>query len=127
MGETLDVLVVDNDDAFLGVASHLLVLAGFTVGTAANGFEAIERLKENAYRAVLTDLTMPKLGGLGLLDWVRSTPDLKDIPVIVLTSYPDEATVAGIRNRGANGCLPKPLNPTAIVKTIADFVTPGNS
>jgi two-component system chemotaxis sensor kinase CheA len=80
------VMVVDDSemsrDLFVGVVRDL----GFDVLEAVNGKNALERMVERRPDLVLTDLEMPLLDGFGLIEQLRSSPDLKNIPIIVCST-----------------------------------------
>lgn len=73
---------------------------------------------------ILLDLKLPKVDGRQLLQEIRSTPSLKTIPVVVLTSSREESDLAGCYNSGVNAYVVKPVNFTEFitaVKTLGIF------
>jgi two-component system response regulator MprA len=82
------VLVVDDDEAVRSAVSGLLKGDGFDVSTACDGEEALSSLEQGARPAlVVLDLMMPRVTGWQVLEVMEKTPELADIPVIVLTSF----------------------------------------
>ncbi len=81
-----DVLVVDDDVDTRQRLRHVLERDGWTVDEAANGAEALQRLRQTPPRVVLLDLTMPVMDGFAFLHELRDTPGCSDIPVIVLSA-----------------------------------------
>lgn len=109
-----------------GFANHLVVLN--------DGEDALKYLKgEGPYTdrtafplpiLVLLDLSMPRLGGLEVLEWLRMQPDLKHLPVIILTSSTFAPDLAKAYQSGANSFMSKPSDPfeySASLKQILEF------
>ncbi len=112
------VLVVD-DEALIAMALEAaLEDAGHRVATAANGRQGLERLAEEPRpEIVLLDMMMPVMNGPAMLAAMAADPDLRGIPVIVLSSLPEEA----IRDRagGAAAILRKPYTAEQVLDAIA--------
>ena len=83
----LTVFVVDDHADSLDVAVHLLRACGATVLTATNGAEALERLGGQIPDVVVTDLRMPVMDGVELLQQIRETPRVSKVPVIALSAF----------------------------------------
>jgi chemotaxis protein histidine kinase CheA/CheY-like chemotaxis protein len=99
--ERTRVLVVDDAWSVRRSMQQLLEDAGYDVATAADGFEALERLRASQPALVITDLEMPNLNGLELTRRVREVPQWSGIPVVMITSrtsdkHRGEATRAGV-------------------------------
>ena len=99
--ERTRVLVVDDAWSVRRSMQQLLEDAGYEVATAADGFEALERLRASPPALVITDLEMPNLNGLELTRRVREVPHWSGIPVVMITSrtsdkHRGEATRAGV-------------------------------
>lgn len=101
------ILLVDDDEALLQLNADLLREAGFDVALSTNGHEAIEALNAEAFDAVITDVRMPGLDGLGLLRAVRER-DL-DLPVLLTTGDPSLDGVSEALDHGALHYLVKPV------------------
>jgi len=112
------VLVVD-DEALIAMALEAaLEDAGYRVATAANGRQGLERLAEAPRpEIVLLDMMMPVMNGPAMLAAMAADPELRGIPVIVLSSLPDEA----IRGRagGVAAFLRKPYTAEQVLDAIA--------
>ena len=99
--ERTRVLVVDDAWSVRRSMQQLLEDAGYEVTTAADGFEALERLRAKIPAVVLTDLEMPNLNGLELARRMQEIPQWADIPVVMITSrtstkHRDEGLKAGV-------------------------------
>src|SRR3712207_7159374 len=101
------VLVVDDEPLIAMALEAALEDAGYRVATAANGRQGLQRLSE-APRPdlVLLDMMMPVMNGPAMLAAMAADPDLAGIPVIVLSSLPEEAVRA--RMEGVAATLRKP-------------------
>ena len=76
-------LVVDDDEPIRAMLGRIVEHQGFTVETARDGAEAIERLSADGYSVVLLDLMMPNVDGWGVLTWMRAKrPDLIDCTIL---------------------------------------------
>ncbi len=81
------VLVVDHDDAARALLRTMLEAEGWDVREAGNGRVALERMAEERPRLVLLDLMMPEMDGFELIEQVRQHPELRSVPIVVVTSH----------------------------------------
>ena len=81
------ILVVDDSPATREVISGLLIGAGYDVVTAENGIQAMRELGRENFDLVVTDINMPQMDGYELTKYIRETPHLKALPIIMLTSF----------------------------------------
>jgi CheY-like chemotaxis protein len=84
-------LVVDDDESIRTTLAVILHRGGHEVACAADGKEALGKMREDPPDLVLLDLMMPGMGGWDVLAAMRENPRLADIPVVVLTSLHDDA------------------------------------
>jgi DNA-binding NtrC family response regulator len=114
------ILVVDDELNMRLVLKAMLKKEGYEVATAADGEEALRILKEEKIAVVATDLKMPRLDGMGLLD--RIMQDDPSLPVIILTAYGTVANAVDALKKGAFDYLTKPFEQdelkTVILKAI---------
>jgi two-component system response regulator AtoC len=101
------VLVVDDEEGVREYLAEALELAGHEVEQAGDGEAALARLRAGSFHLVLTDLKMPRLDGLGLLDAIQAeTPETE---VVVLTAHGTIETAVDAMRRGAFDYLQKPI------------------
>ncbi len=112
-GQVLHLLLAEDDPANQIVDLTLLSRMGHIVETVADGAEALARLADGDYDAVILDCQMPKLDGFETSRQIRSggVPKLNpQIPIIALTAYIGKADRDRCLAAGMNDCLSKPLN-----------------
>jgi signal transduction histidine kinase/DNA-binding response OmpR family regulator len=81
------VLVVDHDDAARALLRTMLEAEGWLVREAENGRVALERMEEERPRLILLDLMMPEMDGFEFTEQVRLHPELRTVPIVVVTSH----------------------------------------
>lgn len=104
------VLVADDDAVFREVASACLRTAGYDVGLASQGAEAMQTLLNEPFDLAIIDLLMPQIDGLRLIALIRATPQLRDLPILIITSQTDPLSRADGMQVGANDFLTKPVD-----------------
>lgn len=106
----MHILIADDDPLFTRLAASCLVGAGSSVKLAGDGAQALDALQEADYDAALIDLSMPRIDGFRLLAWMRATPRLQYLPVIVLSARNDVQAIEEAYKLGANSFHTKPIN-----------------
>jgi putative nucleotidyltransferase with HDIG domain len=101
------ILVVDDEEAIREIVTTLLESQGFSCTPASNGKVALQYLNGRSPDLVLSDMVMPEMDGLKLLEWIRSHD--KDIPVIMVTAMHDLSTALEAIRRGAYDYILKPF------------------
>jgi EAL domain-containing protein (putative c-di-GMP-specific phosphodiesterase class I)/ActR/RegA family two-component response regulator len=114
------ILLVDDDAAVLRVYSKALLGRGWTVEPASDGKQAIERVQNGAFEAIVSDVSMPGMGGLAFLRAVRER-DL-DVPVILMTGDPAIESAISAVEYGAFRYLLKPVAPHTLDDTVRKAV-----
>ena len=102
------VLIVDDDEALSGVFARALTAVDYLVQSARDGREASRLLETESFDVVVTDISMPEMTGVELLQIVRQH-DL-DVPVVLVTGAPDIASAARAVEYGAFRYLEKPVS-----------------
>ncbi len=115
----MSLLVVEDNTISLRMLEVLLQSNGYTVVSAKTGRQALDRLEEREdIQMVLTDLIMPEMDGLQLLDELGRHPRWKTLPVIVLTSLNDADTVRRVVQAGCRNYLVKPLKEEIVIPKV---------
>ncbi len=124
------VLVVDDDPEILGVLQEHLTGEGFRVITATNGVEAFLQVWRQRPRAVVLDLFMPRLGGLGALDRIKRLDS--SIVIIMISGVPNALEMVTEAGVSVAGVFSKPFDPAQLVGLlvqagVAPARTPGGA
>jgi PAS domain S-box-containing protein len=111
-------ILVADDNADMGAYIGRLLGAHWDVEAAEDGNAAIEAIRRNRPYLVVTDAMMPQLDGFGLLEAIRKNPDLRDLPVIMLSARAgEEARIEGL-DAGADYYLTKPFSARELVARV---------
>jgi len=113
---TAKILIVDDSEGTRTLCSKILEKEGYRVTQAENGEQALKRIKENSYDLIVTDLMMPVMDGMELLEHIKAFHP--DLPVIIMTAYASVATAVEAIKKGAYDYVPKPFNPGELQITI---------
>ncbi|MDT0641208.1 ATP-binding protein [Zunongwangia sp. F363] len=113
-------LVADDENSQLTLTCELVKSIGFSCVKCVNGKEALEKLENENFDLVLTDIQMPILDGFELIKAIRANPDLKRIPVIALSGR-KEISPEIYKEAGFNKNLLKPYRPAKLLQTIAEI------
>ncbi len=121
------VLLVEDNDLNMEIASTLLKTMGLTVETAWDGLEALNRLKEHPsgyYDLILMDIQMPVMNGYDTTRAIRALEDSAkaDIPVIAMTANAFEEDRMNAYAAGMNDHIAKPLDVSMLKKVITDQI-----
>lgn len=110
-------LVIDDDPITRELLSDILcTIDGYRADVAPNGLVGVEKVKENDYEIIFTDLTMPVLNGLGVLKEVQKiNPKL---PVVVVTGMSTIDVAINVMKEGANDFITKPFKINTITSTV---------
>ncbi len=119
------ILVVDDSVVVRRTLSRKLRAAGFEVREAANGREAVVALNAGGITAVVTDLDMPGMSGVELLQEIKRQKQFSAMPVTVLTSRDDESMLADVRHLHPAAVLHKPVTDGTIKAIINSLIGSG--
>jgi len=116
------VLVVDDSTSMRQMVSFTMKEAGFEVIEGANGEEALSKVQGKAVNLVITDLNMPVMDGMTLIRQLRTKPEFKFTPILMLTTESQEAKKQEGKAAGATGWIVKPFNPEQLLQVGAKVV-----
>jgi two-component system response regulator AtoC len=106
--ETKSILVVDDEPSMRMALSESLESCGYEVITANNGEDALDKFQEGLYEVVITDVRMPKQGGMEVLRRIKEISH--QTPVIVITAYGTVNTAVEAMKEGASDFIMKPFS-----------------
>ena len=105
--QPLKLLFVEDDDFLRETTASFFEDAFDYVVTAINGVDGLEKFQNESFDLVITDITMPKMDGIGLLRNIRETGS--QVPVIMLTAHNDLSYLMNTAEQGVHGYIMKPL------------------
>ncbi len=107
---------------FIKRCLQIIGLGDVEIIEAEHGKEALAAAKAQDVDLLLTDLNMPVMDGETLIKWVKASPKLGDLPVVVITSAGNPAKEAQLLELGAHRVLNKPVSPPMMMDALADFL-----
>ncbi len=117
------VLVVDDSINVRRFLALTLERSGYRVEQAKDGQDAIERLETGlTVQAVVCDIEMPRLDGYGFLTKAKSNPDLRELPILMLTSRSGEKHRKLAESLGASAYFSKPYNEQVLLRTLEQLI-----
>src|SRR6201982_1482278 len=115
-----EILIVDDNEDNRYTLQLMLETDGHErIVSAAGGNEAIALIEKDKFSLVLLDLMMPDLNGDEVLKVIKSDPDKRDIPVVMISADTNAAKVSQCIDIGADDYLPNPFNPSILRARIA--------
>ncbi len=118
MGGIARILIVDDDENIRKVLMTILEDEGYTVESAGNAKNAIEKTKRSFYNLALIDIRLPDMEGIELLSKIREpVPKMRKI---IITGYPTLQNAMEAVNKGADAYILKPFDMDKVLKTIKE-------
>ncbi len=119
------VLIVDDSDTVIMSLKSTLEMNGFSVETANDGLQALNKLKSGIKPdLIISDINMPNMGGIEFIKNARTMNGLRFIPILVLTTESQQTKRDEAKRVGATGWLVKPVAGNDLIKVIKQ-VLPG--
>jgi two-component system phosphate regulon response regulator PhoB len=109
------IMIVEDEASFVTMLRYNLEKADFTVCEACNGEEALLQITERKPDIVLLDWGLPLVSGFEVCRQIRSSPDLRSIPVIMLTARGEEADKVRALDAGADDYITKPFSVSELI------------
>jgi len=118
MKDEASVLVVDDDPVNRLMLSGSIERNGHQVTTAEDGAQALELVRSKSFDVILLDVLMPVMDGYGVLGELKEDPNLRHIPVIMVTAVDDVESAVRCIELGADDYLSKPIDPVLLTARI---------
>jgi two-component system chemotaxis response regulator CheY len=109
------------------IAFTLRRLRDCRVVEAVDGVDALKKLASEKIDLVITDINMPMMDGLKLVTHIRGNPRTKTMPIIIVTTEGAEEDRRRGLALGANAYIPKPVQPSDLLKTITSLLDPSRN
>ncbi len=110
------ILIVDDEPEMRAALSHALNRSGYSVESASNGHEALEKIKKDVFGMVITDMKMPEMSGMQVLEEVKKMSP--QIPVIMMTAFGTIDNAVEAMKVGASDYIIKPFSTEILEETI---------
>ena len=110
------IVIIDDDQEVASALSEMLELEGFTVAVFYSAEQALQTLNVNSPAIILSDVRMPKMGGLSLLGQIQKLDS--SLPVILMSGHGDIPMAINAMEKGAHYFLEKPLDPEKLVSLL---------
>lgn len=119
---SVHILTVDDSTSVRMTTRIALTGAGYAVTEAVDGLDGLTKAKGQRFDAIVTDLNMPRMDGLQMIEEMRRLPTMVGVPILFLTTESDAAMKARAKAAGATAWLTKPFEPDQLVKLVARVV-----
>ncbi len=119
----LKILAVDDSPTMRRIIVNTLKRAGYEdVAEASDGKDALAKLKTDKFDFIITDWNMPEMDGLTFVTAVRSDPDLKGLPILMVTTRSVKEDIMQAIKAGVNNYIVKPFTPETIAEKITQVI-----
>ncbi|MFP4458726.1 MAG: response regulator [Candidatus Zixiibacteriota bacterium] len=124
----MKILVVDDDKTIRDIISEILIQEGYEIDTASDGYEAIEKFHQNPYEIVITDIIMPGMEGIALIEKLKA--EKPDTYFIAMSGGGFAGPLFYLESAeafGAEETLKKPVKPEDLLEIVKHFCQNGAS
>ena len=118
------ILVVEDDPDIMRILTQTLSAAGFQVVPAYGGEDAIKKVRAHMPDLVLTDLAMPQVSGVEVIETVKQDPETRQIPVDAVTAHVWDGLAQNAGQVGCDGYLSKPFTAKQLLQEVYKFLKP---
>jgi two-component system, chemotaxis family, chemotaxis protein CheY len=116
------ILAVDDSASIRQMVTFTLKGAGYDVVEAVDGQDGLDKAKARQINLVLTDQNMPRMDGISLVKQLRTLPQHKATPILMLTTESSDQMKAQGKAAGATGWLVKPFDPVKLVEVVKKVI-----
>lgn len=125
----INILIVDDSSVMRAMILKTMHMSGLPLGEtyqAANGEEGLDALEQHWIDLAIVDINMPVMNGEEMIDRMQENPDMKDIPVVVISTEGSETRIERLQQKGVS-FIQKPFTPEIIRDTIMAITGIGES
>ncbi|MBI1754205.1 MAG: response regulator [Acidobacteria bacterium] len=112
------ILTVDDSSTMRQMITFTLKGAGYDVLEAADGVEGLDLAQGKKLSLIITDVNMPRMDGITLVQRLRALPEFKFTPILVLTTESDTSMKQKGKEAGATGWIVKPFSPEKLLEVV---------
>jgi len=121
---SFDILVVDDSYPMARTIAYALRSNGYGCRIATDGFEALQKMKEQRPDVVILDIRMPGMDGIEVCRKMRQNKALKDVYVLMLSGVAQDSDYARAIEAGADECVSKPFDPPKVLERVRAVLSP---
>jgi two-component system sensor histidine kinase/response regulator len=122
MNQRPKVLIVDDELFNIDYLQQELEECNYDLITATNGRDALDQIRNEKPDLVLLDLMMPVVDGFAVLRQVKADPDLREIPIIIISAANNSRSVVKGIKLGAEDYITKPINEKFLLQKVREFL-----
>jgi CheY-like chemotaxis protein len=116
------ILIAEDERDIRDLISFTLTFAGYTVVTAVNGEDAVEKARQVLPELILMDVRMPRMTGYEACEIMKADPQLQNIPVVFLSAKGQDSEIKTGLDLGAAEYLLKPFAPTELTQRVSEVL-----
>ena len=124
MTKTKTIMIVDDSASLRQVASIVLKGAGYELIEACDGSDALARLNDHKVHLIISDVNMPVMDGIAFMKAVKSLPNHKFTPIVMLTTTSQEDKRQEAREAGVKAWMVKPFDKDKLLEVVSRFALP---
>jgi len=121
MNKIYKILIVDDEASNILFLKSILEIEGYIVFTANSGMQSLNFIKQNRPDLILIDIMMPTMDGIEVLDKIKSNPETKDIPVIIITASMEDKYKEESIKLGASAFITLPISRQVILEIVGNI------
>jgi len=118
------ILVIEDDPDIMRILLHTLKAAGYAVVAAYGGEDALKKVRQFQPDLILTDLAMPKMSGVEVIELLRRDGQTCDIPIVAVTAYVWDGLAQAAGQVGCDGFIAKPFSTKHLLEEVRKFLQP---
>ena len=123
LNNNIEILIVEDSLTQIEQLRYFLEQHDYSVSTASNGKEGLEVAKRHHPAIIISDIVMPEMDGFELCIEIRKIPELRTLPIVVVSTHVDgNYIIKGLRT-GADDYISKPIEPDLVERVIARITT----
>jgi len=123
---SVKILVVEDEPDIMRIITHALTAAGYKVIPAYGGEDAIRKVKAQRPDLVLTDLAMPKVSGVEVIQALKKDPETQHIPILAVTAHVWDGIAQSAGQVGVDGFISKPFNMKQLLAEVQKHLPPSS-
>lgn len=116
------ILIIEDDPDIMRLLNRTLSSAGYQVVHAYGGEDALRKIQTNVPDLVLTDLAMPQMSGVQVIQMLKQNPQTAHIPVVAVTAHMWDGIAQSAGQAGVDGFINKPFTSKTLLQEVANYL-----